>query len=99
MEVESRLAKADFGEDHIPTAMETVLKSQLELFTNLPGNIKVIFLTLTIKLFTWFFLKAKVENLDKTLEDSEPIDELLPPMPQDVLGLNHADILNRVIFN
>jgi ribosome-binding factor A len=41
VEVESRLAKADFGEDHIPTEMATKLKSQMELFAPLPSAVKV----------------------------------------------------------
>ncbi|XP_044265211.1 putative ribosome-binding factor A, mitochondrial [Tribolium madens] len=79
-ELDSRLAKADFGEDHVPTEMVVKLKSQLELFTSLPCNVK-----------------DKVQDVEQQfLGDEITEEEELPPMPQDVLGLDRLQILNRI---
>ncbi|KAJ3650098.1 hypothetical protein Zmor_021806 [Zophobas morio] len=80
IELDSRLAKADFGEDHVPIEMTTKLKTQLELFTHLPSEIK-----------------EKIQQLDAALSDNDlDDDDELPPMTQNVLGLDHLEILNRI---
>ncbi|EFA06539.1 putative ribosome-binding factor A, mitochondrial [Tribolium castaneum] len=81
-ELDIRLAKADFGDDHVPTEMAAKLKSQLELFTSLPSNVK-----------------EQLQNVENELLDEIIEEEELPPMPQDVLGLDRSQILNRIKRN
>lgn len=49
-ELENRLNKADFGEDHIPTDTASKLKSELELYIPLDKHIKVSFYILITSL-------------------------------------------------
>lgn len=41
MEVDMRLAQADFGDDYIPTEPAARLKSQLQLYTKLSPQLQV----------------------------------------------------------
>lgn len=80
LEVEKKLAVADFGEDHISTDLADELKTEPELWTVLDSE-----------------FKSKIEKLDAEEEDSE-IDSTPPPkMPQNVLGLDHAQILSHIL--
>ncbi|XP_022902336.2 uncharacterized protein [Onthophagus taurus] len=75
VEIDKRLAKADFGEDYEPS--ESILKVRKELCV------------MEMK------LKEQVRKEILKLDDVE-IDEDVPEMPQDVLGLNHKDIMDRI---
>ncbi|KAK9732374.1 Ribosome-binding factor A [Popillia japonica] len=78
VEVETKLAYADFGEDYEISDAHIKYRSHLELTKSLDPQLK--------------------ENILKLEENVniEPILEDIPEMPQNVLGLNHAEIMNRV---
>lgn len=76
MEVDLRLAKADFGEDHVPLDPSYLFKSIVSVKEKIPQH-----------------LKDKIE----AIEEIDDYDELpLPPMRNDILGLNHATIMQKV---
>lgn len=43
IELDARLSQADFGEDYVPVKMETKLKTQLEIYSPIPPDVKVNF--------------------------------------------------------
>ncbi|KAJ8935416.1 hypothetical protein NQ314_012835 [Rhamnusium bicolor] len=64
VELDNKIAIADFGEDYTPPDSVEKLKTELEILES---------------------------------EGKDELEDLpLPPMPQNVLGLNHADILEKV---
>ncbi|KAJ8949277.1 hypothetical protein NQ318_022792 [Aromia moschata] len=78
VELDNRLAIADFGEGHTPPCPADKYKTELEVSVPLAKDIK-----------------EKLKELET--QETEEFDDLpLPLMPQNVLGLPHADILRRV---
>lgn len=80
MEVDLRLAKADFGEDHVPVDPSYLFKSLPVIKDTIPQHIK-----------------DKIQEIEN-LQPEETMPEELPPMRNDILGLNHSIIMNRVKF-
>ncbi|KAJ8983586.1 hypothetical protein NQ317_019439 [Molorchus minor] len=78
IELDKRLATADFGPDHTPQNLTEKFKTEFEISMSLESNVK-----------------DKILDLEKQ-ESDEPEDISLPAMPQNVLGLNHAEILGRI---
>lgn len=78
MEVDLRLAKADFGEDHVPIEPSYLFKSVLSVKETIPQHIK-----------------EKIRVMES--EEVEDIEDLpLPPMRNDILGLNHSVMMHKV---
>ncbi|KAL1513270.1 hypothetical protein ABEB36_002699 [Hypothenemus hampei] len=80
-QVQERLAIADFGEDYEPRSISEEYKTEFELLAVLDHA-----------------TKNKVEEFELTSSHeiaNEYISEL-PPMPQNVLGLDHARIMKKI---
>ncbi|XP_015108389.1 putative ribosome-binding factor A, mitochondrial [Diachasma alloeum] len=83
LELQKRIAEADYGEDHVPIVNISPPKPQLTLYTPLPEDVR----------------KKILEYSEEDKEEAEDdafyaVD--LPPMKHDVLGLNHWKIMFRV---
>ncbi|KAJ8717166.1 hypothetical protein PYW08_005565 [Mythimna loreyi] len=77
VDLDRRLAIADYGEDYIPTDMGHLMKSEFTLNTKLSPEVK-----------------AKIKKLE---EESPLFEEPLPEMTNDVFGLDHSKIMNRLL--
>ncbi|KAF7265634.1 hypothetical protein GWI33_020954 [Rhynchophorus ferrugineus] len=83
IKVEQKLAVADYGEDYIKSDLVNELKSEHELWTVLDAD-----------------FKKKIEAFDSASgENNLNESDILPVMPQNVLGLDHMDILKRIKKN
>ncbi|GJQ82645.1 hypothetical protein Trydic_g19663 [Trypoxylus dichotomus] len=78
VEVDSKLAYADFGEDHEQSDATIKYKSYLELTKSLDPE-----------------LKERILLLEESTKNEIGTEDI-PEMPQNVLGLNHADIMERI---
>ncbi|GLV40129.1 uncharacterized protein CBL_03723 [Carabus blaptoides fortunei] len=78
IEVDIRLAKADFGDDYVPVEPSYKFRSNFYLNTTLPETVK-----------------EQIQALEGD-DSCDNIEESLPSMRMDVLGLNHTDIMTKV---
>ncbi|CAG9765709.1 unnamed protein product [Ceutorhynchus assimilis] len=80
-EIEEKLKHADFGDDYEPPDLIEQYQSEFEILTSLDLD-----------------TKNKLNVLESGKQDGTLENDLgdIPPMPQDVLGLDHADILRRI---
>ncbi|KAJ2948574.1 hypothetical protein O0L34_g7827 [Tuta absoluta] len=77
MELDRRLAVADYGEDYTATDLGHMLKTEFTLDTKLSPE-----------------MKAKIKQLE---EESVIIEEPIPEMTNNVFGLDHDRIMNRLM--
>ncbi|XP_063973109.1 putative ribosome-binding factor A, mitochondrial [Diachasmimorpha longicaudata] len=91
VELQKRIAEADYGEDHVPVVKMSPPKPRLTLYTQLPEDVKRKILEFTEK---------EKEEAEAEAEETEEDDSLyiadLPPMKHNVLGLNHWKIMSEV---
>lgn len=80
IEVENRLKDADFGEDFEIPEFGSNLKSELQVLSILESDVKDK------------ISELELNDENYNLEEEDP----LPSMPQNVLGLNHDEILSRI---
>ncbi|XP_011313668.1 uncharacterized protein [Fopius arisanus] len=90
IELEKRIADADYGEDHVPIVRVAQPKPQLTLYTTLPADVKKKLLE-----------EAPKEGNEEAGSEEDPEDNTpylidLPPMKHNILGLNHWIIMSRV---
>ncbi|XP_055587766.1 uncharacterized protein LOC129740151 [Uranotaenia lowii] len=81
-DLDGALKKADFGEDFVPTDATLNLKAEYKLDLTLPDSVR-----------------KEIGQLDRTSVDTPLVDDdddPLPVMRHDVLGLDHAAIMNKI---
>ncbi|XP_018328904.1 putative ribosome-binding factor A, mitochondrial [Agrilus planipennis] len=84
-ELDSTLKKADFGDDYTPTDYSSQLKSELQINYKLDSE-----------------TKRKIKNLEDECEElheseGETDVDVLPPMPNNSLGLDHDIIMKKIV--
>ncbi|XP_057321980.1 uncharacterized protein LOC130665549 isoform X2 [Microplitis mediator] len=93
--LEKTFETADYGEDYVPT-VRIPPKPELCLFTRLPQEVRdQIKLNDSSNIIT---VEDDNDNIDETdeIDDGEIYNVKLPPMRQDVLGLNRELIMTQI---
>lgn len=82
-EVDVLLQRADFGEDFNPTDPTLFMKSSLELQMKLPDDVR-----------------SKIYEMEQSsVEEEEYVEEELPEMRNDVMGIDHSVIMKKIAVN
>ncbi|KAG5681833.1 hypothetical protein PVAND_011241 [Polypedilum vanderplanki] len=79
-EIDAVLKHADFGDDFVPTDPTLFLKSEPMLEMKMPEE-----------------MKQKLKEFESSVDlEEEEIEEDMPPMRHDSLGIDHAKIMNKI---
>lgn len=82
-EVDALLRKADFGDDFEPTDPTLFMRSNLQIQMKLPEDIKM-----------------KIYEIEREWDDKEEfVEEELPEMRHDVMGIDHEAMMKKISSN